>query len=60
MTESEAATKINFFRMQTVDDYFTQKLFSPDLGERRIKANHDCQFDSQNAQGFELLIEGLQ
>ena len=46
--------------MQTIDDYVAQEIFGADLGESFVEVNDDRLFDSQNAQGFDFLIERLQ
>ena len=46
--------------MQTIDDYVAQEIFGADLGESFVEVNDDRLFDSQNAQGFDFLIECLQ
>ena len=60
MTESKTAAEIDVPGMQPIGDHVAQEIFGANLGERFVEMNDDRLFDSQNAEGFDFLIESLQ
>src|SRR5205807_622151 len=59
-TEREAATEVDFLRVQTFVHNVSQELPGAHLRELAREAYDDSLLDAEHAEGFNLLVEGLE